>query len=131
MTTQHFSPTLRERRIELALVVFEIVVRATPQERLWFLHAALEKAKGATVVRGSWGELGSAACPLSALVLGRAPNGDLDAGEAERESEKLVRHHGFEARDFYGPWDQGMIRPWTLLRIVDREITRRVMGRDL
>ncbi len=121
----------RERRIEIALDAFKIVVSASSDERLWFLHAALEKAQGATVVRGSWGGLGSSACPLSALMLGRAPKGDRDALEAERESERLLRQHGFGARDFYGPWDQGMIPLWTLLRTVDRETTRRAMGREI
>jgi len=123
------DPCERERRLECADAAFGVALREAPTERLWFLHAALEKRRVVRVVRGSWGGEEELTCPLTALVWGAAPKSDDEAREAAIRAEDLLRAHGHTARDFYGPWDAGLIPSWQLLRRVDREISRRVMQR--
>jgi hypothetical protein len=123
------EPTERTQRLERANAAFDVALRAAPTEHLWFLHAALEKRQVARVVRGSWGGPEGLTCPLTALVCGAAPADDQEAREAAIRAEDLLRGHGFTARDFYGPWDAGLIPTWRLLRQVDGEITRRLMQR--
>jgi transcription elongation factor GreB len=77
-------------RLARAQAAFEVLLRAAPEEHLWFLHEALEKQRGARVVRGSWGGGGAATCPLSALVLGAAPASEGEAREAAIRSEDLL-----------------------------------------
>jgi hypothetical protein len=124
------EPHERTQRLERADAAFDVALRAAPTEHLWFLHAALEKRQVARVVRGSWGGPEGLACPLTALVCGAAPADDEAAREAAVRAEDLLRAHGFTARDFYGPWDAGLIPTWRLLHRVDGEITRRLMQRE-
>jgi hypothetical protein len=119
----------RSELLERAHAAFDVALREVPTEHLWFLHAALEKRQVARVVRGSWGGPEGLTCPLSALVCGAAPANDDEAREAAIRAEDLLRSHGYCARDFYGPWDAGLIPGWRLLRRVDGEITRRLMQR--
>ena len=121
------DPTGRSQRIARAISAFDVALRESPTPHLWFLHAALEKRQVARVVRGSWGGPQGLACPLSALVCGAAPADDHAAREAAIRAEDLLRAHGHAARDFYGPWDAGLIPSWQLLRRVDAELTRRLL----
>lgn len=123
------DPGERIDRVERANAAFAAVLREAPTEHLWFLHAALEKRKVARVVRGSWGGREGLACPLTALVWGAAPVDDDEAREAAIRAEDLLRARGYGARDFYEPWDAGLIPSWQLLRRVDREISRRLLQR--
>lgn len=124
------DPTERPQRIERAHAAFDVALREAPTPHLWFLHAALEKRQVARVVRGSWGGPQGLTCPLTALACGAAPADDDAAREAAIRAEDLLRAHGHSARDFYGPWDAGIIPSWQLLRRVDGEITRRLMRRE-
>ena len=122
-------PSARRRaHVERAHAAFEVALHAAPVDHLWFLHAALEKQQAARVIRGSWGGAGAVTCPLSALVLGRAPKDEEQAGEAAIASEDLLRTAGMHARDFTNAWDLGLIPAWRLLRRVDEEITRRTLA---
>ena len=123
------DPDERARRLERADAAIGFALREAPTEHLWFLHAALEKRQVARVVRGTWGGPEGLTCPLTALVWGSAPTSDDEAREAAIRAEDLLRAHGHTARDFYGPWDAGLIPSWWLLRRVDREITRRTLRR--
>ncbi len=122
-------PSARRRQhVERAHAAFEVALRAAPEPHLWFLHDSLEKHQAARVIRGSWGGAGAVTCPLSALVLGHAPQDDEQASEAAIASEDLLRASGMHARDFTNAWDLGLIPAWRLLRRVDAEITRRVLS---
>src|SRR4030095_4059095 len=90
----------RQAHLERAQAAFEVALQAAPESHLWFLHAALEKQQEARVIRGSWGGDGAVTCPLSALVLGRAPQDEEQAGLAAIQSEDLLRAAGMHARDF-------------------------------
>ena len=127
MSASHPSER-RQAHVARAQAAFEVVLRAAPESHLWFLHAALEKQQEARVIRGSWGGAGAVTCPLSALVLGRAPKDEEQAGLAAIQSEDLLRAAGMHARDFTNAWDLGLIPAWRLLRRVDEEITARTLG---
>lgn len=129
-------PTLRldeatrarlEGATDRAVRVFSVLVSQAGEDNLWFLHRALEKHEGANVVRGSWGLPRESACPISALMLGRPVLSEMDLRRARTLSCQALRRFGYQPRDFYAVWDAGLIPARRLLRIVDGEITRRLM----
>jgi hypothetical protein len=51
----------------------------------------------------------------------------MDLRRARTLSCQALRRFGYQPRDFYAVWDAGLIPARRLLRIVDGEITRRLM----
>lgn len=117
---------LEESRIRSAFDAFQAAMDQSSDERLWLLHSGLEKMT-MRIVRGSWGGGNGRACPLTTLYVG-VPRDERD----ERRGAILARHHlgraGFQAADFYKPWDERLISARDLLRFVDRELTRRTLN---
>jgi hypothetical protein len=125
-------PVLRR----IALTAFDAAMQEASGEELCFLHGALEKHPQ-LVRRGDWGSPGightvagrGAACPLAALALGGVPQEKTDLERAVHVSARHLARHGFRPADFYRAWDNGLIRPATLLRLIDRHLTARALGR--
>jgi hypothetical protein len=118
--------SLEEPRIRSAFDAFEAAMDHSSDERLWLLHSGLEKMT-MRIVRGSWGGADRQACPLTTLYVG-VPHDDRDARRGADLAKDHLRRVGFQAADFYKPWDEGLISARELLRFVDRELTRRTMN---
>jgi len=115
----------RSKRLGRARAAFERALRASSDSRLAFLRAALVDPDGIALARGAWNEPGRAVCPLTALVLGRAPASWDEAGQAALRGEEMLGELGFDAREFHAAWDAGLLPRWRLLRLVERERARR------
>jgi hypothetical protein len=118
--------SIEESRIRSAFDAFGAAMDHSSDENLWLLHSGLEKMT-MRIVRGSWGGAHRQACPLTTLYVG-VPRDERDA----RRGANLATHHlsrvGFQAADFYKPWDKELISARDLLRFVDRELTRRTLN---
>jgi hypothetical protein len=115
----------RSKRIGKARAAFERALRASSDSRLAFLRASLVGSGEVKLARGAWNEPGRAVCPLTALVLGRAPATWDEAGAAALHGEEMLGALGFDAREFHAAWDAGLLPRWRLLRLVERERARR------
>ena len=120
--------------VRQAVRAFRAAMFYATDERLWWLHAALEKATF-TIVRGSWGKapteagarsLRATACPLTALMVGE-PKTETDVILALALAEKRLQPFGYRASDFVDIWDRGLISHQRLLKIVDKETTHRAL----
>ena len=118
--------SLEESRSHSAIDTFQAAMDQASDEHLWLLHGGLEKMTMG-IVRGSWGSANRQACPLTTLYVG-VP---LDDRDAQRGANLAMRHLsriGFQASDFYEPWDKGLISDRDMLRFVDQELTRRALN---
>ncbi|MDP2735012.1 MAG: hypothetical protein Q8P12_02280 [bacterium] len=126
---------------------FDAVIREATNEGLWDLHVALEKgafnsADGRTrLIQGGWGSLVMGKQPAAPRVV-LFPSADVLTALFHTEdcrlgralmgpallSEIAMRKHGFRARDFYIPWDAGLLDPKVLLERLDQLITNRIGG---
>lgn len=122
------SSSLEESRTHSAFDTFRAAMDQASDEHLWLLHGGLEKMT-MPIVRGSWGGANRRACPLTTLYVG-VPLDDRDAQRGANLATRHLSRIGFQASDFYEPWDKGFISARVLLKFVDREATRRALSRQ-